>query len=145
MQEQGFWEQALIFFMLGVLPWIFVGVGGYLIWSAHKFVQRSLKVTGTVVGVHEKTSYNSDRNTRTTTYQPVFEYTLPDGRVAQGKTFISSTGRNFPVGTQKEILVDPDRPDTVRMPGFLVYGFGAIFLVLGLIFAVAGIFALRAM
>ena len=145
MDDSSSWEHWLTIFMLGVLPWIFVAVGAGLIWKAHSFMKSAIRLTGTVTGVYESTSYNSDRNTYVTTYQPVFEFTLPDGRVAEGKTFISGTGRNFPVGTQKEVLVDPENTGTVRLPGFLIYGFGAIFLGIGLVFAVVGIFALRAM
>ncbi len=145
MEEGSFWEVTLKYFMLGVFPWIFVALGAWLMWSAHKFMRKALRATGTVVAVHEKTSYSSSSNRRTTTYQPIFEYTLPDGRTVQGKTFLSASGRNWPVGTEKEILVDPDNPETVRIPGFLIYGFGGIFFVMGSLFGIAALFALRSM
>ena len=140
--EGGSWEKLVVTLTLGVMPWIFVGIGGWLIWRARAFTRRAIRLTGTVVGVHQSTSYNSSTNSHRTSYQPVFSFNLPDGRSAQGKTFLSASGRNFPVGTQKEILVDPENPDTVRLPGFMLYGFGAILLVAGLIVAVVSVFAL---
>ena len=140
--EDGSWEKLVVMLTLGVLPWVFVGVGAFLVWRARRFTARAIRLTGTVIGVHQSSSYNHNTNSHSTTYQPVFAFTLPDGREAQGKTFLAASGRNFPVGTEKEILVDPDKPDTVRLPGFMLYGFGAIFAVAGLIFAVVSLFAL---
>ena len=140
--EDGSWEKLVVMLTLGGLPWVFVFVGGFLVWRARAFTARAIRLTGTVIGVHQSSSYNHNTNSHSTTYKPVFSFTLPDGREAQGKTFLSGSGRNFAPGTQKEILVDPENPETVRLPGFMLYGFGAIFAVAGLIFGVVSLFAL---
>ena len=140
--EDGSWEKLLVMLTLGVLPWVFVGIGGWLIWRTRRFTSRAIRLTGTVTGVHRSSSYNHNTNSHSTTYQPVFTFTLPDGRQAEGKTFLASGSRNFAPGTTKEILVDPDRPETVRMPGFMLYGFGAIFVAGGAVFGIVCLFAL---
>lgn len=146
MEDMGFWEKVAIYGMLGVLPWIFVGVGGWLLWSAHRFMGRAVRTTGTVLEVSRHVSTRtSNGSTRTSvTYKPLFEYTDPDGRTQRAETFLSSSSYNFTIGSDHEILIDPDG-GSVRMPGFWVYGFGGIFGGIGLVFAIAGIFALAAM
>ena len=140
------WETYLIYFMLGVFPWIFVAVGAWMIWSAHKFMQKAVRTRGTVVEVHRKTSTTSrDDSTRTvTTFQPVFEYQGEDGSTKRGLTWMASTSYNYAIGSEHEILVNPD-DETVRVPGFMIYGFGAIFGGIGLVVGIVGIFAIGAM
>ena len=147
MQDAGFWEQAIVYFMMGVFPWIFVIAGIWLVWSAHQFMKNSYRVTGTVIGVHQSTSTsNSNGSRRTvTTYKPVFEYVDAGGLTQKAETFLYSTTYNFAKGEQREILVNPDTPDKARMPGFMIYGFGGIFIAIGSIFGIICIFALRAM
>ncbi|MEM6622213.1 MAG: DUF3592 domain-containing protein [Pseudomonadota bacterium] len=120
------------------LPWLFVAVGGGLLWRARRFMQVAQRVTGTVirVGVHRSTGSNSGP-----TYKPVFEFHDPNGYRHEAETFLSASSYNFPIGQQREILVDPSEPTKCRIPGFWVYGFGAIFLVGGLIFALLPLFA----
>lgn len=146
MDDLGFWEKVLIYGMLGVLPWIFVAAGGWLLWSAHKFMGRAVKAKGTVLTVsrHVSTRTSNGGSRRSVTYKPTFEYTDPAGQTRRAETFLSSSGYNFEIGSQHEILIDPNG-GSVRMPGFWVYGFGALFAVIGLAFAIAGIFALAAM
>lgn len=141
------WEKLLIYFLLGVLPWIFVVAGAWLVWSAHQFMSRAVKVRGTVVNVRTKmsTSSSSNSNRPVTSYQPEFEYVDAGGNKVRGATFLFSTSYNFPVGTEKEILADPENPDKVRMPGAMIYGFGAILAGVGLVFGIVGIFAIQAM
>ena len=142
------WEQYLIYFMLGVFPWIFVAAGVWLMIRAHRFMKDARRATGRVVAVHQSTSYrssNSGGGRRVTTYQPVFAYTAPDGSAHEARTAIYSTSYNFPVGSEHEILCNPATPDTVRMPGFWVYGFGGLFAAIGLVFGIVGIFAMQAM
>lgn len=143
----GGWEQILIYFMLGVLPWIFVVVGGWFIWDAYKFMGNVSRTIGTVTGVHQSTSTSGSGSDRrlVTTYKPVFEYEDRSGQTQKAETFIYSTSYNFGVGEQREILVNPDRPDKVKMPGLMIYGFGAIFVSIGLVFGIVGLFAMQNM
>lgn len=143
----GGWEQILIYFMMGVLPWIFVAVGGWLIWQAYQFMGNVSRTMGTVKAVHQSTSTSGSGSDRrvVTTYKPVFEYQDASGLTQQGETFLHSTSYNFAVGEQREILVNPDFPGKVRMPGLMIYGFGALFVAIGLIFGIVGIFAMQNM
>ncbi len=142
----GGWETYLIYFMLGVLPWLFVAIGGWLLWSAHTFMKKAVPTRGIVVNVKRKISSSSSENSSgpTTTYCPVFEFSTPDGDTRQAETFLYSTSYNFEIGSLHDILVDP-AGGKARMPGFMIYGFGAIFAGIGLLFGIVGIFALGAM
>ena len=146
MDGLGSWEKILIYFMLGILPWIFVAVGGWLLWSARNFMARAIRTRGRVLQVSQQTSTSSSNGTtrRTTTYKPLFEYTDPNGEIRKAETFLASTSYNYAIGSEHEILIDPEG-GTVRIPGFMIYGFGAIFAGIGLLFGIVGIFALSAM
>ena len=143
MGEMGFWEQTLIYFMLGVFPWIFVAVGAWLLWSAHQFMGRAQRTIGRVLHVTRQVSTSSDNGT-SVSYKPTFEYVDEAGNTRQGETFLASSSYNFDVGTEREILLDP-KTGQIRMPGWLIYGFGAIFAGIGLLFGIVGIFAIIAM
>ena len=144
MADTGFWEQALIYFMMGVMPWIFAGVGAWLLWGAHSFMKGATKTTGTVLSVRRSTSTSGSGADRRTSisYKPTFEYVDGAGRTQRAETFLSSSGYNYRIGEQREILVNPDTPEKVRMPGFMIYGFGAIFASIGVLFGILGIFAM---
>lgn len=140
MEDMETWERVMLYATLIGLPWIFIGVGGWLVWSARRFMRRAIRTRGRVLHVTSRVSTStSNGNTSTSvTYQPKFEYTDADGRTQQAQTFLSSSSYNFAIGSEHDILIDP-QGGSVRMPGFWVYGFGAIFAAFGLIFAVVGI------
>ena len=140
-------EQTIMIIVLGVLPWIFAAAGGYFLYSAYSFMKSAVRTTGRVTNVHQQTSTSSSGNSNrvVTTYKPVFEYVDKAGNTQSAETFLYSTSYNFDIGSQHEILINPEMPELARMPGIMVYGFGVLFLALGVIFGVVGIFALQAM
>ena len=125
------WAELLMI----LLPLVFTVAGGIMLRIAHRFMQGAVRRRGTVVDVRVNHSTDNDGR-RTVTYQPVFEYTDERGVTHRAPVWLSSSGRNFPIGTEKEILANPDYPDTVRLPGFWVYGFGAIFAIVGVVVGV---------
>jgi len=139
------WQAMLQGLMMGVLPWGFVLAGAWLIYRTHRFLKGAARVRGVVVEVHEKSRRSGgDTTRRVTTYRPVFEYTDAKGTPRRAPTFLYSTSYNFQIGQVHDILANPDMPQTVRLPGWMNYGFGGLFVGLGLLFGIAGLFAMRA-
>lgn len=61
-------------------------------------------MNGTVVDMKETTS--RDEDTITTTYQPIFEFTGPNGELLRGDTLLAAANYNFERGSQHTILVN---------------------------------------
>ena len=136
------WDDLLLGFLMYGLPWSFVAVGGWLTWKAWSFMRHAERVKATVMDVkiqHGSTGTGSSRR-HTMTYRPVFAYQDARGTDQRAETFLWSSSYNFDVGTTKEILVDPREPDVCRIPGFMIYGFGALFLLIGLLFGIGTLF-----
>ncbi|MEM9141152.1 MAG: DUF3592 domain-containing protein [Pseudomonadota bacterium] len=147
MDDAGIWLKIAVYLALGVLPWAFAGLGAWLIWSAHRFQAKARLVQATVSAVHEQISApRSNDNTRIiTSYRPVFSYTDTNGDVQQVETFLNSTAYNLEPGAEREILVTNEEPGMARLPGLLLYCFGAIFISGGLVFGIICLMALIAL
>lgn len=147
MEDAGVWQEVLVFLILGVLPWIFVGVGAWLIWSAHRFLAKAEQVKAKVVAVHEQsnTCRSNDHKRVVTTFRPVFAITDQDGEVRQVETFLSSSAYDFAIGMERKIMIDPDEPTMARVPGFMTYAFGGILVAGGLVLGVICMLVLSAL
>ena len=129
MEDSNSWWPMLAQVMMLGIPLIFIGSGALMLIKAYRFMRKARPTTGTVVDVEETVMRDEDRHS-TTHYTPVFEYEAPDGQVLRAKTF-STQFKRPAVASQAEILVNPDMPDIVRIPGFKVYGIGAVVLAIG--------------
>lgn len=131
------WAQLL----MALLPIAFIGAGSWMIWSARRFMAGARRCKGVVVDVRVNHSTDSDGR-RSVTYQPVFEYHNDAGATVRAPVWLSSSGRNYAIGSERDILVNPAFPEVVRLPGVMVYGFGAIFVVAGILVGIGMTFAL---
>ncbi len=119
--------------MLGILafallgPLVFVGIGLYLLVEAQRFAEGAVPLAAEVVRVE------TERDGDGVFHRPVFAFTTPDGRAAEAPLHSAST-QGMARGTEVTILYNPEQPEEVRLAGFWhVFGFGAVFLGLGLL------------
>lgn len=141
----GGWTDILMLFMLRVLPWLFVAVGAWLLFSAWRFLGGAERRHGRVVELHRSTSFRqSSQRTMSsqtvTSYKPVFEYE-DDSGTARAETPTFSTRQNFPVGTEMDILVNRASPGVARLPGAGNYALGGALFGIGLVFGIVGLLA----
>lgn len=76
-----------------------------------------------------------------TNYAPVFRYTRSDGREVRASAGMSHSAWNFPVGSSRTILYDPDTNGDVRIPGPWTWIIPGALAVLGLGTALPAAFA----
>lgn len=129
------------------LLWPFIGIGvlllagaGFAAWSELEFRRIAAETDGRVVRMLAETSRDSDGR-RSTTYRPVFAFTLPDGREVQVEGSVASSPPCCSVGEAVRVRYDPARPQRAAMVGFLdswlltliLGGIGAAFSGLGLL------------
>jgi len=126
-------------YILAFMAIIFTSVGGGFLYFANDFRQNAIAVTGTVIDVSVNYSDNS------TTYKPTISYVDAQGNKQTGRTFLSSSGYNFPRGSKVNILYDIRTPSDIRIDGwFALWGFPIVFLGVGLVLAfIAVIIALN--
>ena len=129
MEDSNSWWPMLTQVLMFGIPLILIGIGGILLIKTYLFMGKARQTTGTVVDVEESLVADGE-GVSTTHYTPVFEYVAPDGQILRAKTFESQSSRPT-VASQAEILVNPDTPDMVRMPGFKNYSSGALMLAIG--------------
>lgn len=71
-------------------------------------------VMGTVVEV--KTIHSlGQQDAQKYSYQPIFEFAAQDSTTLRGATGSYGQSNRYPVGSQRQILVDLDKPDMVFM------------------------------
>ncbi len=142
MTDLPLWVQLLTIFMCVIVPVLILALGISQLRKTQRFMGNAQRVMGTVTDVKESRSY--ENTIETVTYQPTFSFQTSDGVTHSASTQVASTNRNFPIGSQQQILVNPDMLDQVRMPGFWVWGFSVIIIVFGLVFGTFGLFFLLA-
>ncbi len=135
------WTGLLILVVLRVLPWIFVAVGAWLLFSAWRFLSGAERVRGRVRAVRTSTARAQSGGGVTTTFRPIFTYTAPDGTEREAETATFSTTFDFAQGAEMDILVNPAEPGTARLPGAGNYALGGALLGIGLLFAIVGLLA----
>jgi len=130
------WLTTLIFVLFVLFPIGILFLGLKQIVKVHRFRKNAVRVTGTVVDMKETVS--QDENTITTTYQPTFEFTGPNGELLRGDTMLAAANYNFESGSQNAILVNLSQPGTVHMPGNWPYIIGTAMVVIGAVMAYFG-------
>ena len=134
---------AIIF--VGLLGLIFATVGGGLTYNSYKFSQTALSTSGVVTHVEVNWSSNSSGSgSSTPTYQPTISFTDKNGAPQSAQTYLSSSGYNYPIGTKLRILYTPEDPNNMRLDNwFALWGFGLIFLVVGMLALIGGVVFFR--
>lgn len=118
---------------------IFLLVGVFLTYQTNDFMNNAVGTSGTVVAV--ETIYSNDG----TSYKPTFSYVDQTGKQYQAETFISSSSYNFSRGTLVDIFYDTRDPSDIRIDSwFSIWGFGFIFMAIGIVPLVIGTFIGRA-
>lgn len=129
-----------------IIKWIFtfVGsifflVGAFLTYQTNDFMNNAVATRGTVIAV--ETIYSNDG----TTYKPTFSYIDANGKRYESETFISSSSYNFSRGTLVDIMYDRRDPSEMRIDSwFSLWGFGFVFMAVGVAPMVIGFFIGRA-
>lgn len=117
---------GIVFRIVGL---IFLMVGAVLTYMTYDFMEYSVATTGTVISVSE--NYSDDGGV---TYRPTIRFVDNTGSKRQAKTFISSSGYNFPIKSDVDILYDTRDPTSLRLDNwFETWGFGIIFLASGIV------------
>ncbi len=132
---------GLIFMSVGILM---LATCFYLFYNSTQFAKRAIPVMGRVVDYDSYYSTNDDGG-GSTMYTPIYEYTYYGNK----KTFqssVSSSSRDFDIGEEVEILVDPDDPDEIIVNTFWDRYFAVVILgFLGSLFTGLGYMAYRLM
>ena len=123
--------------ILAFMALVFGGVGGAFTWFSYDFSDNAEATTGSVMSVARSYSDGS------TTYKPTIAYVDWNGVKQSGETFLSSSSYNYSPGAQVEILYDLRDPSSLRINNwFALWGFGLIFLAVGIVLFVAMLVAI---
>lgn len=129
LDQPPFWIAAIVFVLFVLLPIVIIYSGIKILRKTILFRKNALQVMGKVVDVKQTTTF--EQQTTTSTYQPVFEYEGPGGNILSGETAVSSSGRNYPIGSVHLILINPIEPKIVHMNGNTPYIVAMAILVVG--------------
>lgn len=128
----------MLFFML--IPLVFAYFGVVVLCGALRVLKHGQWVMGTVVEVKEIYHFGKI-GAQQYSYQPIFEFTAPDGARLRGGAGNYGNTNPYPVGSQRKVLVDFDNPDPVAMSSWFRLVFGAGLTVFGLVCVVFILFA----
>lgn len=132
---------GLIFMSLGILMLAF---GFYFFYDNYQFAKRAVPVVGHVVDYDSYYSTDDDGG-GSTMYTPIYEYTYQGNKKTHASS-VSSSGRDFDIGEEVEILVDPDDPNEILVNTFWDRYFAVVILgFLGSLFTGLGYMAYRLM
>jgi hypothetical protein len=120
------------------VPILLLALGISLLMKTRRFMRNAQRVMGTVTHIEQTTGTHDGQPT--TTYHPTFSFQTDDGVTHSAKTATASSVMNYAIGSQRQILVNPDMLDQVRMPGFWVWGMSVIITLFGVFVAVFGLF-----
>ena len=108
---------------LRIMGLIFLVAGAILTFLTYDFMNNALPATGRVTSVEAITGDDS------VSYKPTIRYVDWEGRKQSGQTFMSSSGYNFDIGENVDILYDIRKPELLRMDtSFATWGFGLMLL-----------------
>ncbi|QDC09519.1 hypothetical protein FHY55_09795 [Oceanicola sp. D3] len=102
--------------LVWVTPALFLGAALYFAAQTLIAPLGMVEVEGEVVELREYEGW-SPLEGDVTNYAPVFSYTHADGRELRASAGMSHSAWNFPVGSRRTILHDPDVNGDVRIPG----------------------------
>ena len=118
---------AVMAFAFGV-PALFVGLGAWLVGDAAIFANRAFPVEAVVLRMEVDSEDDGDVFLR-----PVLAFDIAGGARQERPMHEAATSWPFGPGDTVTALWNPERPETVRLPGLWnLYGGGAMILALGL-------------
>ncbi|NOR63853.1 MAG: DUF3592 domain-containing protein [Rhodobacteraceae bacterium] len=118
---------------------IFTATGGGLTVFSYTFSQVAVATSGNVVDIEVNWSSSSSGNSSAPTYKPTISFFDKNGTEQRAQTFLSSSSYNYPIGTKLNILYNPENPSSLRIDSwFALWGFGLIFLTIGLLIMLGG-------
>lgn len=143
MDEIPDWMLAVIMLCFMAIPLLIAFLGVGVLRGALRARKHGAWVMGTVVEV--KTIHNlGTYGMQQFSYQPIFEFAALDGTTLRGEAGSYGHTNRYPVGSQREVLVDFDKPDMVLMSSWYRLFFGALMIVFGLGCAAFMLFAVAA-
>ncbi len=133
---------AAIFLLLFGL--VFAVIGGAFNWFSYDFSKNAIATTGIVIDMEVSRSSGSGASSGGPTYKPTIGFIDQSGVKRSGQTFLSSSSYNYNLGAQVAILYDTRNPTSLRIDSwFALWGFGLIFLVVGLATMTGGVVLTR--
>lgn len=126
------WLFSSIFGVIGVTlllvacPLLAVSALLYAVVSAPP--QEWVLVNGTVTGMVERESYDSDSG-YSTTYCPAVEYTTTDGQTVEIDLNECSSPPMYSTGDAVEVYYNPANPESARLKGGVMEVVGTVFVV----------------
>lgn len=131
MIEMSDWVLTVIMLVFMAIPLLIGFLGVKTLRGALRARKHGTWVMGTVVEV--KTIHSlGQQDGQQYTYQPIFEFAAPDGTTLRGAAGSFGQTDRYPVGSQREVLVDFDKPDMVFMSNWYRLVLGALMAVFGL-------------
>ncbi len=116
--------------LVWIMPIIFLGTGIVWLISGYLWVSNATEAIGTVTKISTFVTESEQ-----TLFIPEFSYTWTDGSQTLGALGLASPDFNLEIGSQHNILFDPEVKRTVRFPGIAFNYFGAIvILIIGAMF-----------
>ena len=134
-------------FFFGFVPLFCLWFGVGSLRRTRRFIARAYRTTGTVIErdfeVPAKTGPKHLQHTQhgRPAWRPTFAYVDAQGRQRTATTRRATRAFNFEKGSEQEILVDADDDAIADIPGRVLYLPGTFSTVLGLGFAVGGLYA----
>ncbi len=129
-----------------LLGLIFIASGGGLSYSSYKFARTAVSTSGVVTHVEVNWSSNSSSSggSPSPTYKPTISFFDKSGLPQSAQTYLSSSAYDYPIGTKLRILYTPEDPSHMRLDHwFALWGFGLIFLGVGIIMFIGGVAFLK--
>jgi len=143
MNEMPDWVLAVILLCCIAILLLIPYLGVNVLRGALRARKHGTWVMGTVVEV--KTIHSlGQQGAQKISYQPIFEFAAQDGTILRGYAGSYGHTNSYPVGSQREVLVDFDKPDMVYMSSWYRLVIGAFMIVFGLGCAAFLLFAVAA-
>ena len=131
MEDTPFWLYALVIVCFVLFPLLIAFFGLKVFLGALRFRKHGVWVPGTVVEVKKIRGVGETNSIDEYSYQPIFEFEAPDGSKLRGEAGSYGHTNEYPVGSQREILVDFENPDMVFMSASYRLYFGLAMILFG--------------
>ncbi len=135
------WIFYLIAGLFVALPALIAVMGVVTLFKTWRFQHNSVEVTGRVVEVRTIRNLGEQAMDRDT-FQPVFEFRAPDGRVMRGASSVHGRNSALPIDSEHRIRVDLAAPELVRLSSGAHWITGLAMVLIGCGGAAVGILAL---
>lgn len=132
------WLFSSIFGIIGVIliavACPLLVVAGLLYYAVGAAPQDWVLVNGTVTGLQESESYDSDTGSYSTVYCPYVQYTTADGQSLEVNLNECAAPPMYSTGDAVEVYYDPQNPQNAQLKGGVKQVVGNVFVtVLGII------------